>query len=196
MNKMIDEQHDDLDLIENTHDPKKSFISLMLQFFKGIFHSEKKIGEMNGKWAALFRAVLVLLFFTIPTIGTWSIWITRSVWIQQGHMTTTSSFEDRIDTLEKTDVSRAHVSEQLEKINNKINQLPPIPWQERINENTKCGVEIKQQILDLDKTNTQEHNRISSELKESISKLDRDSSIERATIITSLEYIKEQVSKK
>lgn len=203
MNNTIDEQQEDLDPIEDMADPKKGLMFFALRLFKGMFHSDKKIGEMNGKWAALFRVVLVLTFLTIPAVGTWGVWVSRSVWSSQYHREATSEFEKRINVLEQSCTLLNKVDEQVDELADEIKllpqQLPSKEWQEsvdvQVEENAAATQEIKDEIIKLDKTNTSEHSKISAELKESLGEMDKKSSVERASIAATLQFIKEQVSK-
>ena len=170
--------------IKDIVDPKKTFINSALDLTKGIFHSEKKIGEMNGRWAALFRICLVVVVLGIPSIGGWGLWLTRNAINTEYHLESTVRFEERIDILEQHNVMLERVEKQIEKISKDVDNLPPAEWRDIINNNTKNDADIKQRIIDLDKSNSAEH-----------SKIEREGAVDRAAIKATLEFIKEKVSK-
>lgn len=124
-------------------EPKKGFMTWLY----GFFVSDKKIGELNGKWAALFKAVLFSLVFVIPTLFTWMIWVTTHVYASQYHIENTVDIEDRIVELEKTDAARSDVMRKIEKMEQQLYSL----------ENSV--------IPNLDKQNSTEHAKILTTLE-------------------------------
>lgn len=187
----------DTDIIEDMVDPQKGLLYMIVRFFKGLVHSDKKIGEMNGRWAALFRVVLVLLFFAIPAGGTWTMWVTRNIWNVERHVETTAEFESRIDFLEKSSMILERVDKRVEGIDADLKSRPnPTQVQEQIEENSEAVRGIQEDVLNLDRKNTSEHNDISADMKESLGKIERENSTDHAKMTTTLQFIKEQVSKK
>lgn len=91
-------------------------------WFKSLFKSDKRIGELNGRWAALFKFVLLMLFLIIPVIGSWGVWITKQVMASQFHAQQTEGYEQRISTLEKfcerNTVSTVQIDNRISKLEN------------------------------------------------------------------------------
>ena len=108
--------------IKDIVDPKKTFINSALGLTKGLFHSDKKIGEMNGRWAALFRICMIVVILGIPSIGGWGLWLTRNAINTEYHLESTVRFEDRIDILEQNNVMLERVAEQIDKISKDVDK--------------------------------------------------------------------------
>jgi len=169
---------------------------MLLRFFKGMVHSEKKIGEMNGRWAALFRIVLVLLFLSIPTLGTWAMWVTRGIWKTENHIKTTEQFSDRLNVLEKQTIILNRVDKSVQNIRTDLKDLPdPIETKKYTEHNTESIKTIKDSVILLDKVNTEQHNQIYKDLGEKVNKIERDNATDHAAMKTTLEFIKEKVNK-
>ena len=146
--------------------PKKH--NKILKFIKGIFISDKKIGELNGKWAALFKACMIVGM-------SWCIWVTSVIYQSSYHMDGSSNYEQRLDTLEiiaTTEVDNLHelqarVETHYTHMTEAIDALPPPEWQHRIesveNDFKSVEADIKQissDVTKVDKQNTAEHNEI------------------------------------
>lgn len=179
-------------------DPRKGLFNWCIRLLKGLIHSEKKIGDMNGKWAALFRIVLVLVFLGIPALGTWTVWMTKGIWNSQRHIETTIEFENRIDLLEQNAVILERVDKAVSNISKEMrehNDGHPPDIQDRVDKNTDAVKDVKDSVIQLDKTNTEQHNKIYKELGDKVNQIERENSTDHASMKTTLEFIKEKVSK-
>jgi len=126
----------DLDITE----PKKGLMSCFSGFFSDLFTSDKKIGELNGKWAFMLKVVLMLLFVSIPTFFAWGTWVTTSIFEQ--------------NTL-------------IQRLQDKTTQLPPtggcVPtedWRRRIEMAELQTITISDYTRNIDKQNTADHSQI------------------------------------
>lgn len=45
-----------------------------------MFETQKMIGELNGKWALLFKSVLTLAAVTLPLVVTLNVWFVQKVY--------------------------------------------------------------------------------------------------------------------
>jgi len=121
-------------------EPKKGLMSCFFGFFSDLFTSDKKIGELNGKWAFMLKVVLMLLFVSIPTFFAWGTWVTTSIFEQ---------------------------STSIQRLQDKTGTLPPITgcipsedWRRRIElMETKSDL-LSNYTASVDKQNAEDHSRI------------------------------------
>ena len=85
--------------------PKNGLFYCVNNFLKNIFKQDKKIGELNGKWAFMLKAFLTLFLVITPTFFAWSTWVTVSIFDNN-----TQRVEERI---------------YIENIIEKLQHLPP-----------------------------------------------------------------------
>lgn len=127
--------------LEDVIEPKLGIWHWFTSFFK----SDKRIGELNGHWAFLFKFVLLVLLFIIPTLGTWGVWVTNNVMTTQFHVEQTEQYESRISALEKHNVKAETIAQTLDT---QINKL------EKVNQEQNAKLES------LEKSNSTEHSQI------------------------------------
>ena len=87
----------------------------------------KKVGDLNGMWAFLFRVFLVLF----PLMVAWSIWVTSSMYELKGfaqmgeRMTQKDGLKMKLELLELID-------KQVDRLDDKLNNLPPVDFVKRV----------------------------------------------------------------
>ncbi len=89
----------------------------------------KRIGDLNGPWALLFRVVLMLVPLSIPLF----VWLVSGVWASNDHIRHTDEVTAQIEKLmecHKQDMLA--VRTELREIDQRIDELPSAVWRERI----------------------------------------------------------------
>jgi hypothetical protein len=114
-------------------DPKKGLMNCFSGFFKDLFKSENKIGELNGKWAFMLKVVLMLLFVSIPTFFAWGTWVTTSIFEQ---------------------------NTAIQRLQDKTTQLPPEDWRRRIEMVEIQTITTSDYTRNIDKQNSENHAKI------------------------------------
>lgn len=127
--------------LDDIIEPKIGIWHWLLSFFK----SDKRIGDLNGHWAFLFKFILLVMLLVIPTIGTWGIWVTNNVMSAQFHIEQTQQHDIRITTLEKHLDRNTVIAQNVEA---QIHKL------EQVNQDQNSIIDS------LEKSNTTEHNQI------------------------------------
>lgn len=127
--------------LEDVIEPKIGIWHWLTSFFK----SDKRIGELNGHWAFLFKFVLLVLLFIIPTLGTWGVWVTNNVMANKFHVEQTEEYESRISALEKHNVKSETIAQTLDT---QINKL------EKVNQEQNTKIES------LERSNSSEHSQM------------------------------------
>lgn len=121
----------------------------------------RKIGEMNGRWAALFKVVLVV----VPTVNAlfipWAVWVTTNVWRSQDHMVHADELHMQIEKLITSHTRDMEVVRQeLKEVDRRMDELPSAVWREKI------------ATLELDmKQNASDHTQIKVALEQIKAKL-------------------------
>lgn len=149
---IVDDELIDEELLE----PKQGLFTKL----SSLLTSDKKVGELNGKWATLFKAVLIVCILVIPTLLGWATWVTTEVFSYRSHEDVTADFNERIQALERTSSSIAKIEKQIDNIILKMDALPPPEWKRRIELLESQYATISSQLNDVDKTNTSEHGQI------------------------------------
>ena len=144
------------DIIE----PKIGFFNSICKFINNMLSSNKKIGDLNGKWAGLFKFVLILCILVIPSFFTWASWVTAEVFASKYSRNHIEHFEERIVDLEANSKLLSRVENELIKISNKVDDLPPPDWKRRIEilENQRAIDETR--TIEQYKANQDDHNKI------------------------------------
>ena len=155
----LDRQQDDIEDIIT--EPKKK----LLNMFGGVLRSDKKIGEMNGRWAALFKIMLVSMSCLIPTMLGWMIWVSSNIYDADNFINANENNHNRIEELEKTDITRATLSKQLETLNTRIENLPPTEWRKRIEKLEDNFDMLNSLLINLDKNNNSDHIKLTTILE-------------------------------
>ena len=137
MSTEVTSKNDNEDIIL---DPKKSLLSSLLNCFGKFFVSDKKIGELNGKWAFIFKTVLLSLFICIPTFIGWASWTTTSIWDNTSEI--------------------KHIQNYIYELPPKAGCTPTNEWRRRIETTENENKEAKKEINLLEKTNATEHSQI------------------------------------
>ena len=99
-------------------------------FFGKLILSDKKIGDLNGKWAAAFKILIILLFLSIPTVIMWGTWITNKAYNLESHIELTEDYGPRLQHLEKKaheadlrDVRINNIEHKVDKTGDDVVQL-------------------------------------------------------------------------
>ena len=117
-------------------DNKKGLFKTIL----GMFYDNQKIGEINGKWAFMLKAVLLLFFVCVPTFFGWATWVTKSTW----------------DNTSRIEI----IKENITLLPPPTGCAPTLDWQRRI-ENLEVYVEnTGKDIKAIEKLNSDEHRQI------------------------------------
>ena len=123
-----DELIDEEDLVEEILEPKTGF----WHSIKRLFISDKKIGDLNGKWAAMLKMVLVIIILIVPTFFAWATWVTNEIFAAKYHRSQTENFGTRLVELETNFKILSRVEAEINKISTKVETLPPPEWRRRI----------------------------------------------------------------
>jgi hypothetical protein len=142
------------------------------KYFSSLLISKKKIGELNGKWATMFKFVILLVIVGIPTMMTWMTWVTSNIYSSQYHQSTTEGYAARIIDLETSMKILSRVEVEISKLSTKIDNLPHPEWKRRIEILEQGRQENAAHITELDKNNSTEHSSILIILKEINTKLE------------------------
>jgi hypothetical protein len=141
-------------------EPKIGIFHMLYRFFSSLFISKHKVGELNGRWAALFKITLVLIILGVPTFFAWATWITNETFASKYHRIQTENFEDRINCLEKDVQVLSRIDLELAKISTKIENLPPPDWRRRIELLEISQNDEQKRLLENNKENQDQHSRI------------------------------------
>jgi hypothetical protein len=134
----------------STLDKQNKKSNLVTRFVGDVLSTEKKIGDLNGKWAVMLKMTVLAGTVVAPLIVAWTIWVTSNIFSTQFHVMDTHSFEQRIMEIEKT--------------------LTATP--ERINKNAEALYEVKTEVKDVQKSNATDHQLIMVELSKIQTKLE------------------------
>lgn len=121
----------------------------LLDVIKGIFKSDKTIGELNGRWAAGFKICVLLLFMIIPSLFGWGIWVTNQITKTRYQSEIICVHQDRIITDHTNKIGEIEVV--LSKHAQLLMRVPDI--ESRI-------LRQEQRINQLDKNNSADHSKI------------------------------------
>jgi hypothetical protein len=155
-------------------EPNKTIIDTFFNIVKGPFKSDKKIGDLNGKWAIGLKLVIVLFFVSIPTFATWATWVTGSIYASNNHICDVYELQHdkRITELEKYATLPIKLERELQRLHDKIDVLPHPEWRRRIELlETQYGESVKS-VLQVDKKNAEDHQQIFVLLESIKTKLD------------------------
>jgi hypothetical protein len=142
------------------------------KYFSSLLISKKKIGDLNGKWATMFKIVILISIIGVPTMLSWMTWVTSNIYAAQYHQTLTEGYAARIIDLETNMKILSRVESEIGKLSVKMDNLPPPEWKRRI-EILEAGRETNaEHIIALDKNNSTEHSNILVILKEINTKLE------------------------
>lgn len=142
------------------------------KYFSSLLISKKKIGDLNGKWATMFKVVILLIIVGVPTMMTWMTWVTSNIYAVQYYQSTTEGYAARIIDLETNMKILSRVESEISKLSTKMDNLPPPEWKRRI-EILESGREVNSaNIVTLKDNNTSEHSNILLILKEINTKLE------------------------
>jgi hypothetical protein len=123
-----------------TKDDKKSLGPVSI--VKDVFNTDKKIGELNGKWSVMLKMMVLSSTVIIPLLLTWGVWVTTNIFSTQHHIRDTETFRQRIVDVEKA--------------------LTVTP--ERINENAESLDDMKKELKETTLRNNQDHQSIMVQL--------------------------------
>jgi hypothetical protein len=130
---------------------------LLYSVFRDVFDSSKNIGNLNGKWAVSFKALLAVGGLLAPFFVSWMIWMSSTAYAASHHIEATADLADRIDQCERQVEREEILITQLEKL---ITHLD--------SDYDNLSKDIKQN----DATNTAQHQTILVELGKTQTKLD------------------------
>ncbi len=151
-----DELIENEDIVEEILEPKTGF----WHGIKTLFVSDKKIGELNGKWAAMLKMVLVIAILTVPTFFAWATWVTNEIFAAKYHRNQTEDFSTRIVELETNLKILTRVENEINKISDKVETLPPPEWRRRIEILENHDTTIDNKLNTLENTNNEGHAKI------------------------------------
>lgn len=89
----------------------------------------KKIGEINGRWALLFKGALVLVPLSIPLL----VWLVSSAWASNdhiGHADQLTAQIEKILEIHARDMELLRV--ELKEIDRRLDDMPPSVWRDKI----------------------------------------------------------------
>lgn len=132
------------------------------RFVGDVLSKEKKIGDLNGKWAVMLKMTILTSTVVAPLILAWVIWVTSNIFATQHHIADTTSFRERI----------VEVEAEVREIEN-------------IQEDYK---ELKTDVKQSKELNTKEHRDIGKNLNESTQEL----KLQLTRIQTQLEEIQKK----
>jgi hypothetical protein len=140
------------------------------KFVSDVFSTEKRIGDLNGKWAVMLK--LVVLFGTViaPLLLTWAVWVTTNVYSSQYHRQSTAEFEARIAQMERQFVENKVVRDQLANIVSKLQRITP----DRIEDIEEDYSELKKDVKQMTNENTAQHQNILIQLSKIQTKLEKE----------------------
>lgn len=136
------------------------------RFVGDVLSTEKKIGDLNGKWAVMLKMTVLVGTVIAPLILAWSVWVTSSIFATTHHIVDTVNFRERIVHMER--------------------ELSITP--DRIKELEKDYSELKTDVKQLKEMNSIEHQNIGKQLNNNTQNL----SIQLTRIQTQLEEIQKQ----
>lgn len=114
----------------------------MSRFIGDVLSTEKKIGDLNGKWAVMLKLVVLAATVLSPLILSWTVWVTSNIYSTKHHMIDTEDFRARIVEIEKAAT------------------ITP----SQINDIKKDADELKTDVKTVRKENAEEHQGILVEL--------------------------------
>lgn len=158
----INNQEPQYEQPEEKNDSNFSFFGFLFNIIKSPFSREKKIGDLNGKWAVAFKLVLISIIMTVPTFFAWATWVTNGIYNSNNHICTTNEmeYEHRLKELEKQAMVSSRLESHLEKIGTKIDQLPHPEWRRRVEVLENQYKEIKTEIKQNNSSNNLDHQQI------------------------------------
>jgi len=136
------------------------------RFVGDVLSTERKIGDLNGKWAVMLKMTVLATTVVSPLIIAWAVWVTSNIFAVQHHLLDTNTFRKRIVDLEKQDT--------LTHNEIKVSQ--------------EDYVELKTDVKKLQEINTSEHKQIGEQMNNNNQVL----SIQLTKIQTQLEDIKKK----
>lgn len=121
----------------------------LFDIIKGIFKSDKTIGELNGRWAAVFKICILLLFMLIPSLFGWGVWATSQINKARYETNIIYTYQEK---------SIADHRDRIREIENSVNKHSELVTRIPIIENRILEQEMK--INNLDKKNSSDHAKI------------------------------------
>jgi hypothetical protein len=136
------------------------------RFVGDILSTDKKIGDLNGKWAVMLKVAVLTGTVVAPLILAWAIWVTSNIFAAQHHFIDTEDFRSRIHIME--------------------GELRVTP--EKIENLEEDYIELKTDVKQLKDLNTSEHKDISGQLNKNTQEL----SVQLSAIQAKLDIIQKQ----
>ena len=140
--------------------------NVVSRFVGDVLSTEKKIGDLNGKWAVMLKMAVLTSTIVAPLILAWAVWVTSSIFSTQHHIEDTENFRSRIVDIE--------------------GQLRVTP--EKIQDLEEDYKELKGDESKLKELNTSEHKDISQQLNSNTQNL----SVQLSAIKAQLDVIQKQ----
>lgn len=134
-------------MTKNTPEQTRGIVT---RFVGDVFSTDKKIGDLNGKWAVLLKIVVLTGGIITPLLLTWTVWVTSNIFATQHHVYDTHDFRQRIVHIEKV--------------------LESTP--ERIQSNKIELQELKREVKAVNDNNTSDHQDILIQLSKIQTKLE------------------------
>ena len=94
---------------------------------------EKKIGEMNGRWAILFKTVLVVIPVVNAMFIPWAVWVTTTLWEANFKVEQFQQISNEITRLvDQHQKDSVEFRQELKEIDARLDDAPPAVWKDRI----------------------------------------------------------------
>jgi len=100
---------------------------------KGMSMAGQRVGDLNGKWAFMFKAGVVILPVINACFLPWAIWVTTTLWDCSAAIKDGDKIVDRIEVICKEhQVDMAVVRSEFKEVDQRLDGQPPKVWQDRI----------------------------------------------------------------
>ena len=111
----------------------------------------KKLGDLNGRWSILFRVLMVVgTIATVlsPFVIRWGVWVTSSVYELQAFAHTGDRFTAADGERLRSDL-QGEIQLLADIIDNRIDDLPPTIWKDKIDTQAQSLDTIKSNQIKL-----------------------------------------------
>ena len=164
------------DLVDQIVEEKTGIASKILK-------SDKKIGELNGKWAAAFKILIIIAFISMPIGITWATWITNRSYNQEHYiLVMTDNMSKLSQSMTKlTDVAQEALlwQKRIVDLENEVAELPPDDFELKVDTIEKNVERSRISMISYHQSSTA-----------AIAEIDRENNKDHATILVALEGIK------
>jgi hypothetical protein len=93
----------------------------------------KRIGEMNGRWAMLFKSALVIIPVVNALFLPWAVWVTTTLWDANSNVKQFKEVAVKIDSIfEEHRRDMDFMRKELKEVDARIDDMPPTVWKAKI----------------------------------------------------------------